>query len=29
MDYMKYKNIMADTSMREAISNEEQGKKKS
>ncbi len=28
MDYMKYKNIMADTSMREAISNEEQNKKK-
>jgi len=28
MDYMKYRNIMADTSMREAISNEEQNKKK-
>ncbi len=28
MDYMKYKNIMADTSMRESISNEEQNKKK-
>jgi len=28
MDYMKYKNIMADTSMREAISTEEQNKKK-
>lgn len=28
MDYMKYKNIMADTSMREAISNEEQARKK-
>lgn len=28
MDYMKYKNIMADTSMREAISGEEQNKKK-
>jgi len=28
MDYMKYKNIMADTSMREAISSEEQNKKK-
>lgn len=28
MDYMKYKNIMADTSMREAISNEEQNRKK-
>ncbi|MBA4410832.1 MAG: flotillin-like protein FloA [Bacteroidota bacterium] len=28
MDYMKYKNIMADTSMREAISSEEQDKKK-
>ena len=28
MDYMKYKNIMADTAMRDAISNEEQNKKK-
>jgi len=28
MDYMKYKNIMADTSMRESISGEEQNKKK-
>ena len=28
MDYMKYKNIMADTSMRESISQEEQNKKK-
>ena len=28
MDYMKYKNIMADTTMREAISNEEQKKNK-
>lgn len=28
MDYMKYKNIMADTSMRESISNEEMNKKK-
>lgn len=28
MDYMKYKNIMADTSMRDAISTEEQNKKK-
>ena len=28
MDYMKYKNIMADTSMRESISAEEQNKKK-
>ncbi len=28
MDYMKYKNIMADTSMRESISNEEQNRKK-
>jgi len=28
MDYMKYKNIMADTSMRESISVEEQNKKK-
>jgi uncharacterized protein YqfA (UPF0365 family) len=28
MDYMKYKNIMADTSMRESIANEEQAKKK-
>lgn len=28
MDYMKYKNIMADTSMRESISTEEQNKKK-
>ena len=26
MDYMKYKNIMADTSMRESISSEEQNK---
>ncbi len=28
MDYMKYKNIMADTSMRESIAGEEQNKKK-
>jgi uncharacterized protein YqfA (UPF0365 family) len=28
MDYMKYKNVMADTAMRDAISNEEQNKKK-
>lgn len=28
MDYMKYKNIMADTSMRENIAGEEQAKKK-
>ena len=28
MDYMKYKNIMADTSMRESIAGEEQAKKK-
>lgn len=28
MDYMKYQNIMADTAMRESISNEEQNKKK-
>ena len=28
MDYMKYKNIMADTSMRESISVEEQNRKK-
>ncbi|HZL10576.1 MAG TPA: flotillin-like protein FloA [Prolixibacteraceae bacterium] len=28
MDYMKYKNIMADTSMRESISTEEQNKNK-
>jgi uncharacterized protein YqfA (UPF0365 family) len=28
MDYMKNKNIMADTSMRESISNEEQKKNK-
>jgi uncharacterized protein YqfA (UPF0365 family) len=28
MDYMKYKNIMADTAMRESISAEEQNKKK-
>ncbi len=28
MDYMKYKNIMADTSMRDSIANEEQAKKK-
>lgn len=28
MDYMKYRNIEADTSMRESIANEEQNKKK-
>ncbi len=28
MDYMKYKNIMADTSMRDSISTEEQSRKK-
>ncbi|HAX97064.1 MAG TPA: hypothetical protein DCY35_11195 [Prolixibacteraceae bacterium] len=28
MDYMKYKNIMADTSMRETIAGDEQAKKK-
>ena len=28
MDYMKYKNIMADTSMRDSIAGEEKGKKK-
>lgn len=28
MDYMKYKNIMADTSMRESIATEEQSRKK-
>ena len=28
MDYMKYKNVMADTSMRESIAGEEQNKKK-
>ncbi|GAP70686.1 uncharacterized protein YqfA, UPF0365 family [Bacteroidales bacterium 6E] len=28
MDYMKYKNIMADTSMRDSIAGEEQAKKK-
>lgn len=28
MDYMKYKNIMADTSMRESIAGEDQNKKK-
>ena len=28
MDYMKYKNIMADTSMRDSIAMEEQKKKK-
>lgn len=28
MDYMKYKNIMADTAMRDSISAEEQNKKK-
>jgi uncharacterized protein YqfA (UPF0365 family) len=28
MDYMKYKNIMADTSMRESIAAEEQSRKK-
>jgi len=28
MDYMKYKNIMADTAMRDAISTEEQNKRK-
>ncbi len=28
MDYMKYKNIMADTSMRDSIATEEQNKKK-
>ena len=28
MDYMKYKNIMADTSMRDSIASEEKGKKK-
>ena len=27
MDYMKYKNIMADTQMRESIAGEEQPKK--
>jgi uncharacterized protein YqfA (UPF0365 family) len=28
MDYMKYKNVMADTAMRESIAGEEQNKKK-
>ncbi len=28
MDYMKYKNIMADTEMRDSIAGEEKGKKK-
>jgi uncharacterized protein YqfA (UPF0365 family) len=28
MDYMKYKNIMADTSMRDSIASEEQNKRK-
>lgn len=28
MDYMKYKNIMADTTMRDAIASEEQNKRK-
>jgi uncharacterized protein YqfA (UPF0365 family) len=28
MDYMKYQNVMADTSMREAIASEEQNRKK-
>jgi uncharacterized protein YqfA (UPF0365 family) len=28
MDYMKYKNIMADTAMRDSIAEEEKGKKK-
>jgi len=28
MDYMRYKNIMADTSMRESIATEEQQAKK-
>ena len=28
MDYMKYKNIMADTSMRDSIATEEQNRKK-
>jgi uncharacterized protein YqfA (UPF0365 family) len=26
MDYMKYKNIMADTTMRESIADEDKGK---